>query len=60
MMTLENAREKMNTNTKFKQFVQMYCLIHMVETKEDIYLNELLPGLADFYEKNSGKNILEI
>ena len=41
-------------------FVQFYCLFHMIETKEDVYLNELLPGLADFYEENYGKNIIEI
>ena len=59
-MKLENAREKMENDTKFKHFVQIYCLFHMVETKEDVYLNELLPGRADFYEENYGKNIIEI
>lgn len=56
-MTLDAAKEKLNTDEKFSMFVQIYCMFHIVEKKEAIYLDELLPDLADFYDAEFGKNI---
>jgi len=49
-MTIEEAQKRMDTDAKFQSFVEIYCMMQMHDTRENIDLDTILPELVNVYD----------